>query len=177
MDHVEPVEGAPVPDAVAEPTAVETVVDPTAGSERRTRFRESIRAVANRSSSSDLLRWVLIPASILLLLGFNFMIFAWVGASRTARQIEQIPYLISGGLIGLGLVIVGALLLASAFWVVLVKKLLEESEERTRARAQSEEAELVRTVTSVDGSTPTAHSEPSTKAKPRGRVPRSTVTP
>ncbi len=145
------------------------------GAERRVRFRQSIQAVANRSSSSDLLRWLLIPASLLLLVGFNFMIFGWVGASRTAREIEQIPYLISGGLIGLGLVIVGALLLASAFWVVLVRKLLEESEQRTRMLLQPAPGDG--TITSADGSTPTTQSEPARKAKPRGRVPRSTGSP
>jgi predicted permease len=134
-----------------------------AATDRRVRFRESIRTIAKRSSSADLLRWMLIPASILLLLGSAFMLFGWVGASRTAREIEQIPYLISGGLVGLGLVIVGALLLASAFWVVLVRKLLEEQGAQTS------------TFTSTDGSTPTTNSEPPAATTPRGRVARSTT--
>jgi len=139
-----------------------------ASEDRRIRFRESIRAVANRSSSSDLLRWLLVPASILLLLGFVFIGLGWFGASRTARQIEQIPYLISGGLLGLALVIVGALLLASAFWVVMVRKILEEANQPSSAPATPME-------TSTDGSTPTIQSEPPAKAKPRGRVARSTA--
>ena len=69
---------------------------------RRVRFRESLRNVAARSTADDLVRWMLIPASILVIVGFNFMIFGWIGASKTVRQIEQIPYLISGGLVGLG---------------------------------------------------------------------------
>lgn len=99
---------------------------------RRARFRESLRGVAARSSSDDLLRWMLVPASVLVIVGFNFMLFGWIGASRTFRQIEQIPYLISGGLVGLALVFLGGLLLASTFWVIVVKKLQAESEARTK---------------------------------------------
>ena len=50
------------------------------------------------------------------------MFMGWWGASHTARQIEQIPYLISGGLIGLGLVMVGALLLSSAIWMTMLQR-------------------------------------------------------
>ncbi len=132
----------------------------TTAGDRRLRFRESIRAVANRSTSTDLVRWMLVPASILLLLGFSAMVLGWVGASRTAREIEQIPYLISGGLVGLGLVVVGALLLASAFWVAVTRKLLQELSTSTS--------------TSIEGSTPMTQSEPPAAAKPRGRVARST---
>ena len=157
----------------ADPTGNGASIGASNGSavDRRVRFRESIRAVANRSSSSDLLRWLLVPASILLLLGFVFIGLGWFGASRTARQIEQIPYLISGGLLGLALVIVGALLLASAFWVVMVRKLLEEASQPSPAPAES----AAWTATSTDGSTPTIQSEPPAKAKPRGRVARSTA--
>jgi hypothetical protein len=109
---------------------------------RRVRFRESLRGVATRSTSDDLLRWMLIPASILVIVGFNFMLFGWIGASGTFRQIEQIPYLISGGLIGLALVFLGGLLLASTFWIVVVKKLQAESEERTRQLVAALESRL-----------------------------------
>jgi hypothetical protein len=109
---------------------------------RRARFRESLRGVASRSTSDDLLRWMLVPASILVILGFNFMLFGWIGASGTFRQIEQIPYLISGGLVGLALVFLGGLLLASTFWVMVVKKMQAESEERTRQLVAALEARL-----------------------------------
>jgi hypothetical protein len=85
---------------------------------------------------------MLVPASILVILGFNFMLFGWIGASGTFRQIEQIPYLISGGLVGLALVFLGGLLLASTFWVMVVKKMQAESEERTRQLVAALEARL-----------------------------------
>jgi hypothetical protein len=70
------------------------------------------------------------------------MLFGWIGASKTFRQIEQIPYLISGGLVGLALVFLGGLLLASTFWVVVMKKMQLENEERTRQLVDALEARL-----------------------------------
>jgi hypothetical protein len=58
------------------------------------------------------------------------MLLGWVGAARTAREIEQIPYLISGGIVGLGLVLLGGLLLVSTFWVAVLRKLHGEAEAR-----------------------------------------------
>jgi TRAP-type C4-dicarboxylate transport system permease small subunit len=127
-----------VSDATALPT-------PTASAEavdaRRARFRAALAGLA-RSSSSDLIRWVMVPASVAVIVGFNFMLLGWWGASRTHREIEQIPYLISGGLVGLALVFLGGLMLASIFWVVVMRKLQEESDERTRAHLAALESRL-----------------------------------
>jgi hypothetical protein len=132
-------------DVAMDVPVVVPVVDPDTearAASRRARFRDSLRDVASRSTSDDLLRWMLVPASILVIVGFNFMLFGWIGASGTFRQIEQIPYLISGGLVGLALVFLGGLLLASTFWVVVVKKMQAESEERTRQLVAALEARL-----------------------------------
>ncbi len=45
------------------------------------------------------------------LLGFIFMFFGWNGAASHDRITSQFPYLISGGLVGLGLVVIGAALI------------------------------------------------------------------
>jgi hypothetical protein len=115
---------------VADPTTngAEVPEDPTVeGAERRLRFRQAVADLSARSSSDDLVRWMLIPGSILVFLGFVAMVLGWVGAARTAREIEQIPYLISGGLVGLGLVVLGGLLLVSTFWVAVLRKLQSEA--------------------------------------------------
>jgi len=111
---------------------MDTTTTATASTARRLRFREAVTGLAARAQSTDLLRWVLVPAASAIIIGLNFMIWGWVGAARTAREIEQIPYLISGGLIGLAFVFLGGLLLASAFWMVLLKKFQDEAEERAR---------------------------------------------
>ena len=127
---------------VSEAAALDTPTVPADPTEaRRARFRDALAGLAS-SSSSDLIRWVMIPASLAVIVGFNFMLLGWLGASRTFRQIEQIPYLISGGLIGLALVFLGGLMLASVFWVVVMRKMQEESDERTRAHLAAIEARL-----------------------------------
>jgi hypothetical protein len=130
-----------------------TVVDPTTngaegapaqtpeGTERRLRFRRALADISARSSSDDLVRWMLIPGSILVFLGFVVMVLGWVGAARTAREIEQIPYLISGGLVGLALVVLGGLLLVSTFWVAVLRKLQAEATDEVQT-LQARIAEL-----------------------------------
>jgi cytochrome c biogenesis protein CcdA len=97
---------------------------------RRAAFRDAIAGLAERARSTELVRMLLLPGAFTLVLGFVFMFFGWYGAARTPRQIEQIPYLISGGFIGLGLVFVGALLLASAMWMSMLQKFSDEMRKR-----------------------------------------------
>jgi hypothetical protein len=107
--------------------------------ERRARFREAVSGLSGRARSGDLLKMLLLPAALLVILGFNFLLWGWWGAAHTHRQIEQIPYLISGGLVGLGFVVLGGLLLATSVWVASVERMRKESEERSAAHL----AELV----------------------------------
>jgi hypothetical protein len=101
---------------------------------RRARFREAVSRLSERAQSTELLRMLLLPGAFAVVAGFVFMFFGWYGSSRTPREIEQVPYLISGGLIGLGLVFVGALLLACAFWMAMLQRFSEEADERADAR-------------------------------------------
>jgi len=89
---------------------------------RRERFRGAVARLSERAQSTQLLRMLLLPAAFCLLAGFVLMFLGWYGAAHTARQIEQIPYLISGGFIGLGLVFVGGLILASALWMSMLQR-------------------------------------------------------
>lgn len=50
--------------------------------------------------------WRSLAALLLLILGVVFVMLGWYGAANTNIITEQIPYLISGGLLGLGLIIV-----------------------------------------------------------------------
>ena len=99
---------------------------------RRERFRGAVARLSERAQSTELLRMLLLPGAFLLLAGFVVMFLGWYGAAHTPRQIEQIPYLISGGFIGLGLVIVGALILATALWMTMLRRFSEEADERAR---------------------------------------------
>lgn len=111
---------------------------------RRARFKEAVVRLSERARSTELLRMLLLPGAFFVLAGFLFMFFGWWGAARTPRQIEQLPYLISGGFIGLAMVFVGGLLLASAFWMGMLQKFSEEADERAERRIQEVEDRLRR---------------------------------
>jgi hypothetical protein len=55
-------------------------------------------------------RWLAIAGGVLMPLGVILVIIGWYGASHTTRLFEEIPYLISGGLLGIVLTTVGAAL-------------------------------------------------------------------
>lgn len=101
---------------------------------RRVRFREAVTRLSERARSTELLKMLILPGAFFVVAGFVFMFLGWYGASRTPRQIEQIPYLISGGFIGMGMMFVGGLLLASAFWMGMLQRFSEAADERLEKR-------------------------------------------
>ena len=110
--------------------------------DRRARFRDAVVRLSDRAQSAELAKLLLLPGAIAVVGGFAFMFLGWYGASHTARQIEQVPYLISGGLIGLGLVMVGALLLSSAIWMTMLQRYAAEQDERRERQMQELRDEL-----------------------------------
>ena len=51
-----------------------------------------------------------VVSAVLLPLGLAMVLLGWYGAAHTPYLFEQIPYLISGGLLGVGLAVVGAVI-------------------------------------------------------------------
>lgn len=60
-------------------------------------------------------RWLLLIGAIAVPLGIVLIILGWAGASRTPFVFEQIPYMISGGLLGVALVFGGGFVYF-AYW-------------------------------------------------------------
>jgi hypothetical protein len=54
-------------------------------------------------------RVLAIASGVFLPLGIAMMLLGWYGAAHTPYLFEQVPYLISGGILGLGLAVVGGL--------------------------------------------------------------------
>lgn len=111
---------------------------------RRARFREAVARLSERARSTELLKMLILPGAFFVVAGFVFMFLGWYGASRTPREIEQIPYLISGGFIGMGMMFVGGLLLASAFWMGMLQRFSEAADERLEKRLDEMEQRLRR---------------------------------
>lgn len=65
---------------------------------------------------------VMVPAGAIAIL------LAWYGASQTPFVFEQIPYLISGGLLGIGLMVAGGLLYVGSWIAKLTAQERDEAE-------------------------------------------------
>src|SRR5437588_9816130 len=78
---------------------------------RQQRLAAAVKNLRTRQSLSSIPvdRWVLIAGAIMVPLGIALIILGWYGAAHKALVIQQFPYLLSGGLLGLGLMIHGRL--------------------------------------------------------------------
>ncbi len=63
-------------------------------------------------------------------LGLIAIAIGWYGTARTGYVFEQIPYLVSGGLFGLGLTFTGALVFFSS-WLARIVQLQRQQTELT----------------------------------------------
>ena len=77
---------------------------------RTAKLRAAVKKLQGRAGWRELERWLLILGAFLLIFGLAAIGLAWWGASHTPFVFEQIPYLISGAFLGLGLTIVGGFL-------------------------------------------------------------------
>ena len=151
----------------ADPVIVETA-DESEATSRYRRLAESVRSLRTRAGEADTARLLLIIGGVLVPLGIVLILLAWLGAARTPRVFEQIPYMISGGLLGLALVFAGSFCYFT-FWLtqlvlaarrdaadtrealgrietLLATSLAEQSERAARAEVAEETA-----VAAVDG--------------------------
>ncbi|HEX3794100.1 MAG TPA: hypothetical protein VHV57_06340 [Acidimicrobiales bacterium] len=69
------------------------------------------RPSENETGSFDLRNsWQVVVGSILIPLGLVIILIGWYGSAHARVVQQQIPYLVSGGFIGLGCMVVGGLL-------------------------------------------------------------------
>lgn len=71
-------------------------------------------------------QWLFAAGAALVVAGLLCILVGWVGTSRTVLVAGQIPYLVSGGLLGLGLVFVGGFLYFG-HWVAVMARENRES--------------------------------------------------
>jgi hypothetical protein len=107
-----------------------------AGSDLRTAVSK-IRVSNLRWSDS----WLLIAGSVLLPLGIGLILLGWYGSAQTTLDWEQTPYLISGGLLGLGLLGVGTAMYFS-YWMTRLVRNTETAAQRDRDHQAKVEALL-----------------------------------
>jgi hypothetical protein len=102
---------------------------PHRGRDRVAKLRESVGSLRSRAGfgSRGLDFYLFLAGAVLVPFGLLVMLLGWYGASNTGYLFEQIPYLISGGLIGLGLVLVGSF----AYFAYWLTRLFHQQREQT----------------------------------------------
>ena len=100
------------------PTGAEHVGGPPP---RGRRLAERLNAVRDRARSGNLDRGLLIAGGLLMPLGVLLVAIGWLGASHTVLTFEQISYLISGGLIGIALVVAGGFIYFTYWQALLIR--------------------------------------------------------
>jgi hypothetical protein len=74
---------------------------------RHQRLASAVRGLRTRAGGTDLANVLLTAGGILLPLGIVLILLGWLGVSHTTDVFEQMPYMVSGGLLGLALVVAG----------------------------------------------------------------------
>lgn len=92
-------------------------------SEDRRAFAGAVQALRSSGGALNLSeRTLMVAGGVVAPIGLLCIVLAWIGASRTPNLFEQIPYLISGGLLGLALVFLGSFLYFAHWVTELVKE-------------------------------------------------------
>jgi hypothetical protein len=97
--------------------------DPHAEAKRLQRLADGVRQLRTGGGTLKLgERTLMVIAGILAPLGLVLILVGWHGAAQTPNLFEQIPYAISGGLFGLGLLFLGSFCYFAHWMTELVKE-------------------------------------------------------
>jgi hypothetical protein len=93
-------------------TASDLIIEPTSDdvADSQRRLAAGLRRVRRATGGVATDRWLAVAGGVLMPLGVLLVLAGWYGASHTTRLFEEIPYLISGGLLGIVLACLGAAL-------------------------------------------------------------------
>ena len=132
-------------DELTSERAAALVHDGAEADARHQRFRTGLASLRVGGGSLLSERLLLFLAGIVAPLGIVVVILGWRGASDTPYEFEQVPYLISGGLLGLALVFLGSFFYFAHWMTQLVKEHREQSAAILAALdrlAEAQEAQL-----------------------------------
>jgi hypothetical protein len=93
-------------------TASDLTIEPASDdvAQSQERLAAGLRRVRRATGGVATERWLAIAGGVLMPLGVVLVLAGWYGASHTTRLFEEIPYLISGGMLGIVLACLGAAL-------------------------------------------------------------------
>ncbi len=79
------------------------------------RLAAVVERARRKGGGANMRRWLELIGMAMIVFGFVCILLGWYGAAHSAYQYQEIPYLISGGLLGVALVIAGGILLRTAW--------------------------------------------------------------
>ncbi|MGH9084042.1 MAG: hypothetical protein ACRDYW_01185 [Acidimicrobiales bacterium] len=126
------------------------LVDQASQDERDSRFADGVRTLRVGGASLRLEeRLLMIVGGVLAPLGLIVVLLGWWGAAHSPYVFEQLPYVISGGLLGLGLIFLGSFFYFAHWMTQLVKEHRAQSMAIVEAleRLQDEVGKQASTVT------------------------------
>lgn len=91
--------------------------------------------------------WQLAAGAILMPLGLVVILVAWYGSAHTPYVQQQIPYLVSGSFIGLGMLIVGALL----YWAHWLYRIYDQADAHHQELLRQQDDNMRSLVEAVTG--------------------------
>lgn len=98
-------------------------VDAAAVDARDTRFADGVRTLQVGGATLRLEEHILmVLGGVIAPLGLVIVLLGWWGAAHSPYVFEQLPYLISGGLLGVGMIFLGAFLYFTHWLTQLVKE-------------------------------------------------------
>ena len=141
---VVPIEAAPPPPATASSDGNGHA------SRRHQALAEGIRRIRVGGGTLNLgERTLMVLGGIIAPLGLVLVILGWYGAAHTPYLVEQIPYVASGGLLGLGLIFLGSFFYFAHWMTEMVKEHRTQSAAVIEAITRLEET--VRTTAAHSG--------------------------
>jgi hypothetical protein len=94
---------------VSDALEVVTAPDPVHHPTRVHELRSAVGSLRVRASRGGIDQYLFIAACVLVPLGLGLVLLGWYGSAHTPYQFEQLPYVISGGLLGTALAVLGGL--------------------------------------------------------------------
>jgi hypothetical protein len=95
---------------------------PAPAPDRLSELRAAVARLRVGAARGDHSATLMVIGGVLAPLGLIAVLLGWFGASHTPNSFEQVPYLISGGLLGLGLVFLGGFLYFTHWLTVLIRE-------------------------------------------------------
>lgn len=128
-----------------------TVPAPSAAATRDDRLVNVLGRASGRMRLLMTERWLFAVGGALAVAGVIAVVVGWVGTSRTVLVAGQIPYVVSGGLLGLGLIFLGGFLYFGHWMALLVREGRERAAEDRNdlARLRDSLGEISRSLAAV----------------------------